>query len=101
MAGSERRKRRYGGTARASPGSRACSTGSHRETEERGAYLDSLNERLESLRAEERSITEETTAGRDAVSERALAAALGAEPAPSRESPALGPRARAASPESC
>jgi small conductance mechanosensitive channel len=42
--------------------------GAHRETEERGAYLDSLKERLESLRAEERSITEETTAGRDAVS---------------------------------
>ena len=43
--------------------------GARRETEERGAYLDSLNQRLESLRAEEQSITEEATAGRDAVSD--------------------------------
>jgi small conductance mechanosensitive channel len=43
--------------------------GAHREIDERSAYLDSLNQRRESLRVEERSVTEEAEAAHDAVSD--------------------------------
>jgi len=43
--------------------------GAHREVEERSAYIDSLDQRLETLRAEERFVTEQVKAAREAVSE--------------------------------